>query len=389
MTSVRWRVQRASLAREEALDSAEMKRLVPAILIGLALASVASAQEDLGTSQPVEGADQLSAPSPTRAMLVVVPTVGRGIDPVVAPHVTARLREVALALGYESVDEAETNGLVARYRLRDVTSPADLWRVTFLAHARRGVVAHVWAERGRYVFEIVVASLDGTGPFRARGDASATELLDRVEAELRRVLAPATEWNQAEAERLAQNTAPAHPAANAGAFPPPVQRLSRRERGPTRTDRPFGITLQTEGAVGTSASGFYNHMVGLRLNYYFSRNFALGVYLGYVNLRGNDGRVSNLLPYVQLEHRIHILGVDGLSVPVRGAAGFLPYNGFFVRVSGGLNLPIGDHFELGADLLTPTIWFTPEGREVSFDVALEVIYRFGARASSPSSASNQ
>jgi hypothetical protein len=116
------------------------------------------------------------------------------------------------------------------------------------------------------------------------------------------------------------------------------------------------------------------------------------VYLGYVNLRGNDGRVSNLLPYVQLEHRIHILGVDGLSVPVRGAVGFLPYNGVFVRVSGGLNLPIGDHFELGADLLTPTIWFTPEGREVSFDVALEVVYRFGARASSspsPSPVSNQ
>jgi hypothetical protein len=87
------------------------------------------------------------------------------------------------------------------------------------------------------------------GPSARAGDASATELLDRVEAELRRVLAPASEWNQAEAERLAQNTAPArHPARTRAHFRHPAQRLSRRDRGPTRTDRPFGITLQTEGA---------------------------------------------------------------------------------------------------------------------------------------------
>jgi hypothetical protein len=369
-----------------------MLRLLSALVGSVLLVSAASAQD------VAESADALGTPRPSRASVLVVPAVGRGIDPVVAPHVTNALRAAAESLGYEVVSDELMQQAMTRLRLRDVASPADLWRATFVAQARRGVSTHVWAERGRYVFELSVASLDGTGPFRARGDASAEDLLERVAEELRRILAPAAEWNAEEAERVMQ-AATAQSAARAAPLPvrePPIGDLSayRRRRGPTRTDRPFSVALQTEAAIGTTSSGFYNHLVGARLNYHFSRSFAAGIYLGYVNLRGNSGRVSNLLPYFQLEHRVHVIGEDGLSVPIRAAVGFLPYNGAFIRISGGLNLPIGDHFEIGADILTPTFWFTPDGRATSFDVALEVVYRFGVRggasnAATPASSSTR
>lgn len=352
-----------------------MLRLVSLFSLTLVLASRVHAQDD-------EGAFGLATPPRVTARLLVLPAVGRGIDPVVAPHVTNQLRETGAALGYELVLEADARAALERLRLREAAAPADLWRATYVAQARRGVSTQIWAERGRYVFEILVASLDGTGPFRARGDASADELLARVDAELRRILAPSAEWNADEAARLAAGASPSQPARP---FPPPGAFPTSRpmplgaRRAPRFTDRPWSLAIQTEAAIGTTGDGFYNHLIGARLDYHFSRSFALGVYLGYANLRGNGGRVSNLLPYVQLEHRVHLIGVDGLSVPIRAGVGFLPYNGVFVRVAGGLNLPVTDRIELGADLITPTFWFTPDGRATSFDVALEVIYRFGER----------
>ena len=101
----------------------------------------------------------------------------------------------------------------------------------------------------------------------------------------------------------------------------------------------------------------------------------LGGYVGYANLRGRDGRSDNILFYALVEDRIRLSPKVELFLPLRFAAGFLPYNGPYIQLAAGLNYALSDRFELGVDLLSPTFWFLPEGRAFSLNLALEVIAR--------------
>ena len=53
----------------------------------------------------------------------------------------------------------------------------------------------------------------------------------------------------------------------------------------------------------------------------------------------------------------------------------MPFNGPFVRISAGLNLPISERVELGIDLIAPTFWVIPGRVAVSADIGLELLYR--------------
>jgi hypothetical protein len=101
----------------------------------------------------------------------------------------------------------------------------------------------------------------------------------------------------------------------------------------------------------------------------------LGLYAGYANLRGRDGRAQNMLFYLQGEDRIRLGEGTDLTIPLRFALGYLPFNGPFVRISAGLNLPITERIELGIDLIAPTFWVIPSGVAVSANFGLELIYR--------------
>src|SRR5699024_8639127 len=102
-------------------------------------------------------------------------------------------------------------------------------------------------------------------------------------------------------------------------------------------DHRVSLAIQTEAAIGLSDGGFYNHIIGARFNVRITETILLGAYFGYVNLEGRNGRASNLLGYVQFENRIPIAGVDALTVPIRAALGYLPFNGPWVRIAAGLN----------------------------------------------------
>jgi hypothetical protein len=115
------------------------------------------------------------------------------------------------------------------------------------------------------------------------------------------------------------------------------------------------LSLQTEGAVGFSGSGFGNFLMGPRLDRYFSDTIAFGLSLEFVNLKGKDGRVKNALPEARLEYRIPLS--DSVAAPFTYGMGFLANNGPTIHFTGGIDLVVGDDWSLGAEA-GPMGWFT-------------------------------
>ena len=103
----------------------------------------------------------------------------------------------------------------------------------------------------------------------------------------------------------------------------------------------------------------------------------LGAYVAYSNLNARNGRADNLLFMLQFENRIRISNDLDLTVPLRGAIGYIPFNGPVIRLAAGLNYALTPDWEIGADLLVPTFWILADGgTAVSLDVGLEASLRF-------------
>ena len=320
-----------------------------------------------------------SVPDIKRALrIAIVDSATYGIDPVVGKHVDLRLRKVAEEAGYHITPRDLTVRAAQVNNMPYPPSPADLWRITFAAGAQRGIFAKVWAQDGQYVYEITVASLDGTGPFFARGSSASESLHETVSALLLEALPPATKWDEVKADELAKK-----PAKKAEPEPPkpflqaPV--YARFKRTNNRPNRRWDIAFQTEAAFGLSSDFFYNHLLGIRLGFRITNDTHIGWYLGYTNLRGRNGRLSNFLPYMQVEHRIRLKPSADISIPLRGGFGYLPFNGPFFRLGVGVNIPLSDRMEVGFDILAPTFWVLPEKVAVSLNVAVELILRLGSK----------
>lgn len=136
----------------------------------------------------------------------------------------------------------------------------------------------------------------------------------------------------------------------------------------------YRLAAQTEGAIGLTSPSFYNHLLGARLDYVFPNDLSLGGYLGYANLKGKDGRASNVLPLLMLEYRLHASRSSRLRIPLRFESGYLPKNGPVLRLSGGVSFPLGETTRLGFDLLAPTFWIVQKRTVVSLDLAAEVSF---------------
>lgn len=303
--------------------------------------------------------------------LIVIDAATYGVDPVVGRVATDRMRRTAEEMGYQVLSPTDTVAAAQRLRMPYPPAPADLWRVTWVAEAQRGAFARVWASEGRYVIEMMVASLDGAGPFFARETAGADDLRDVIDRMTRQTLPPPTQWQE-------QAQAAAGPATR-------VRRARPREelahpggigvRLPEPPIRRWAVTLQTEAVFGTTQGGFYNHLVGARLDFRVTRDLIFGAYVGYTNLQGRNDRAHNLLLMIQGEQRVRLGPSIDLTIPLRIAVGYLPFNGPVIRLSAGLNYPISENFEIGVDLVTPTFWVLADDFAVSLDVALEATYR--------------
>jgi len=144
---------------------------------------------------------------------------------------------------------------------------------------------------------------------------------------------------------------------------------------PAQPERlPMRLALQTEGAIGLYPGDFYNHLVGARVDLVFSPHVSFGGYAGYANLKGKDGRVSDLLSYVQAEYAVGSPG--GIRIPIRFASGYLPRNGPVVRAAVGFAFPIAPTLDLVTELLAPMVWVTRDQMVLSMNLAAEIAYRF-------------
>ncbi len=134
--------------------------------------------------------------APRRAL--VVDAIGYGIAEVVPRVVTDQIRRTTEELGYEvpAVDVAMT--AIAQQDLPYPPAPADLWHLAFGTESHRSIFARAWASEGRYVVEIVIASIDGTGPFIARDTAGSEDLRAVVDRLVRATLPLPTVWSGAE-----------------------------------------------------------------------------------------------------------------------------------------------------------------------------------------------
>jgi hypothetical protein len=325
-------------------------------------------------------------PAPRTAMVIDAAT--RGIDPRVGQHVTLVMREALAAMGYAIATGADTLAAAQGARMPYPPAPADLWRVTLSAGVDRTVFARVWADSGRYVYELTVASADGTGPFFARGSSGAEDLYAVVERLTREAVPPPSSWDAAAAARYRTPVAAAPaPSPIAGQLAAPTPRppgqaapfLRPVTPAETRTaeapGRRLQLALYTVSAIGADGNGFYNHLIELSIGVRLRRNIILSLQLGYANLNGRDGRENNLLPMLVFERRLRLGPQLDLSIPIKGAVGFLPFNGPVLRVSAGLAYALGERVEITADLLCPSFWLIDDDVFVSMNVALGIIVR--------------
>lgn len=359
-----------------------MRPLLRASLALVAVVVVAtSARAQEPTSPPSEPPPVAEAPA--APAVIVVDAAAYGVDPIVARYLSDSLRETSAAMGYAVRSPAETVALAQRTQMPYPPTPADLWRLTLAAGAQRGVFARVWAQEGRYVVELTIASIDGRGPFYAREGASAAQLLSVVADALRATM-PAPEPGLAQPPATSPGAAshtptltPASPtAAGALTADPSASRPPRARRARRRPPRRFVFALHTESAFGASEDFFYNHLFGARLDYRLTPSLSLGAYLGYANLRGKNGRASNVLFYAQIDHRVQLARSSRLRIPLRAGLGYVPFNGTYFRLAAGLAAPLSSRVEVVLDLLAPTVWFGRERTLVSLDLGAEIAYRF-------------
>ena len=144
---------------------------------------------------------------------------------------------------------------------------------------------------------------------------------------------------------------------------------------PTSTPVPFSpyhLALRAEPAAGVSGGRFFNQLIGARADYRFTEYLSLGAYVGYANLKGQDGRAHNVLPSLELECRPSLGGSNTFGLPLRFATGYLPNNGPVLRLSIGLSYAISPNVDVVIDAFTPTFWVIRDRTVVSLGGALEI-----------------
>jgi hypothetical protein len=288
--------------------------------------------------------------------VVVVDADAIGVAPESAAAVTRQLYATIARLGYLAVPEAAARAASASPHAGG-KSPAELRAAAFATHADHCISATLGTLGERYAVSVTLAHADSTAP------ASKTAVTDAASLE-------------AEVDAIARSLLPPAPTA----APPTVASTEKQpERHPTAVRR---LSLNTEGAIGltsgvnestrSSVPTFYNQFVGPRFDYGFPNDFAIGAFIGYANLKGKEGRASNVLPYLQLEYRTRVSKTSDFRIPLRLATGYLPKNGPFFRLAAGLEFPLGGGVHLGLDIVAPALWVVRNRTLLSLDAAVEV-----------------
>lgn len=329
----------------------------------------------LGTQSAEPGEPEEASEGVSQLRVLLLPIlIAPGLDVSLGRHVSAPAIATLESMGYEMVSASAMQEAVQAARTPRYPSAADLWAVMFPADAERAVFLYISAARGQYEVELRAASADGTGPFSGNMTSTAEDLHDNVMQLVRNVMPAPAQYDEQAAAQIRAGSA----VSGAEAVQPmPVSNARRPPiRAPDPLGRRFELALTTQAAFGIGEETFYNHLIGVRAGVRLTPMWGLLLDLSYANLNGRDGRAHSFLPMLSLQARIRLSRSLGLSMPVRAGIGYLVKNGAVARFSAGLNLELGERFELGLDLVAPTIWFRPGLATIaSMNVGLELIVR--------------
>ena len=172
------------------------------------------------------------------------------------------------------------------------------------------------------------------------------------------------------APALAQTPPPAATAATAAAPVAVAAPIPASAATPEIERRSFALAVFAEGAWGFAHDGFYNQLVGPRLDYHAGERLTLGLALSYANLKGPNGRVSNVLPAAMLEWRTPL--AHDVALPVRFFSGYLPRNGPWLKLALGLSRRLSERTTLTLEALAPALWIVRNSTAGSLDASLEL-----------------
>jgi len=154
--------------------------------------------------------------------------------------------------------------------------------------------------------------------------------------------------------------------------PPPLTPAAPAPPPPTASPAlsRYRLSLSAEPAFGVTGGSFFNQLAGARADYRFTDQLSLGSYVGYANLKGQSGRVHNVLPSLELEYRPK-LG-ESIGLPLRFGTGYLPNNGPVLRLSLGVSYAISKTVDVVLAPVTPTFWVIRDRTVISLGAELEV-----------------
>ncbi len=352
------------------------------------------------TASPLsrEHGENTVAPDPLR--VVVVDTAGYGEADGLGPILTERVRRLVASRGSDghSVSSREdtvaaANAIGATYPL----SPRDLYRLSQELRADVALFPRVWNENGHTVIELIAGSVWSPGPQNEREtleaivtpeattaiDTAIDSLLGRVLASIQTDRATRREAFLRNTRRLTLRDLDPGPVREPDARIPETSEILGSVRASQTVQRThWYVALSSESVFGLTNDFFYNHLIALRGGYRISRDFGLGFYVAYANVRSkNEERVNNVLFMAELDNRVRLtshLGGSRLSldIPLRFAIGYLPYNGAVVKLSAGLALGLDETWEIAANILAPGFWGIPGRTVVSLDLGIELGARF-------------
>jgi hypothetical protein len=295
-----------------------------------------------GPEAPPPAASSDAAPV-ARPVVALLPTRAVGADPRAASTVHTALEAVLIRRG--AIAAPSPMPALAAMGTAYPRSAAEVWHATRETGAALGVYATVRAEGGEYLVHVTVADASGAGPYFEEDAAGTDDLAKVAERTLDRALTRA-------------------------GFPSPEAPAPTAQAEPV-SFTPWHLALGTRGAIGLTDPGFYNHMVGARIDRRFSPRLAIGVGLNYANLKGPGERVGNVLGEVQLDYRIP-LDERTWQLPLRFTLGYLPNNGPTLGVATGIAVRVSDSVELVLDAVAPMFWISEDLTVTSMNFGLEV-----------------
>ncbi|MDP3276790.1 MAG: hypothetical protein Q8Q09_16440 [Deltaproteobacteria bacterium] len=312
----------------------------------------------------------------TRALAVFVDTAPIGVDAAAARFVDAVLREQLRNLG---IDVVPTDALYAQARAMALPFPVPaqgLARLTDALQATQAITCELRGQSGFYTARLRIIGRGETAERVLTVVATQWTLADRM----REALLLALRGADGSVVTSASPSLP-DPGANQAAMPSnpsPRYYLNTPPRRPVLVHpRPFEFGVESHVAISPSRDSFVNFTIGPRFTWFALDRLGVSGALLYTNLRGRNGRVSNLLPMVGIESGVDLLPSAGLFVPLRAQIGYLPFNGPVLRFAVGIAFNVARNLRLEIDVVQPTIWWVNDNAMVSLDLGAQLLWSFG------------